>query len=309
VLLVLLALPVNVALGGPRAWYGALGLKRLLELPVVLLRDVERRLNREQRSPAERAARGYVLALTVIVVALGAGACFDWLLLGLPFFECAVLAMALPARAGWDLAFGIRKALYKGNIEQARRELIGTPWRHHARLDEYGLGRAAVEHVSVTFGEKIVSPACWYLLLGLPGLFMVKAVTFLQERLPASSPSAQVFSRGAQMAHGFLHVLPSRLAGLLWLAASLFMAGPAGMRRAAARIAPALFTDDSQKLCLVGASAVLNLSLGGPLSLYARQAWMEGGPLKAGPADIRRALHAYALLNVLLFACLGLLLF
>ena len=42
-------------------------------------------------------------------------------------------------------------------------------------LDEAGVARAAIESAAENFSDGVVAPAFWFLLLGLPGMFVYKA--------------------------------------------------------------------------------------------------------------------------------------
>src|SRR5262245_14912292 len=129
-LLVLTALLLNALAAGPRQLYAALGLTRLAQRPAALLRDIERRLNREHRSTAERQMRGQLLVAAAVAGSLLIG----WLvgaLSGKGALELIILAASLPVRPSWDCASQIRKALQSGDVPAAKQALEGTAWRYH----------------------------------------------------------------------------------------------------------------------------------------------------------------------------------
>jgi len=302
-LFALCALLLNVVLAGPRQWYGAFGLSDWFRTPATLVRDAERKLNREHRSLKEREWRGALLTSLVLAGSLIAGWFFGWLFRhGLEFAELLVLTAALPVRPTWDRVSQLRKNLYAGNLQAARQALAGTAWRHHALLDEYGLGRAGIELLAVNFSEKIVAPVFWYLLLGLPGLFASKSLALLQETLTQRG-GAEGFGKAARSVHYWLHYLPSRLAALLWLAASLFLPW-VKLRETAKQIAGGVNGAAPQIVSLLSAAAVLKLTLGGPASIYA-QRWIGSGTSRPASSDVKRALYVFALLDLLLFILLG----
>lgn len=143
----------------------------------------------------------------------------------LRFAELLVLAALMPARQGWDLAQSIRKHLQAGELAKARMELDGTPWRHHALLDEHGAARAAIELLTVQFSEKIVSPMLWYLLFGLPGLLVCAAITLLHEALaPAAAPSRALI-KPRKRRTGWCTGCRRVASALLWLVTAIFLYG------------------------------------------------------------------------------------
>ena len=67
------ALLLNAVFGGPRSWYTALGADRIAAYPVRVLRELERKLNREQRSPEDRETRGQLLVAVVLAAGIIGG--------------------------------------------------------------------------------------------------------------------------------------------------------------------------------------------------------------------------------------------
>ncbi len=269
------------------------------------LRDLERRLNREHRSPAEREGRGTLLLAAVMLGALLVGAIGAWLLQGnLKFLELGIVACLLPVRPVWDAAAKVRAALASGHIQDARQVFADSQWRHYAVMDEYALARASIETLAVKVTERIVSPVLWYVTFGLPGLLLCSSVTLLRESW--SQPLSRAdFGKAAQFASDVLHYLPSRVVMLLWLVASLFIS-PKYTQALVQELPKVLPRLSSHLLALTCAACVLRLSLGGPGSVYAHGAWVGGGTHKALPADIRRMQHGFALLCLFVFVALGL---
>ena len=301
-LLILYALLLNAALAGPRQFYAALGFSQFMRLPGSFIRDIERKLNREHRSLEERKLRGTVLTIAIIIVSLVAGWIGGAIFHHFQWMELFIVTAALPVRSIWDRAAQMRRALSLGDLAKARQALEGTPWRHHALLDESGLARAAIETLSVHFSEKIIAPILGYALLGLPGLFLVKSVTLLEEML-AQPGYAEGFHQAPQLAHTIIHYVPSRLAAILWLAASIFL--PSGKWGLSAKeIGDGMAQEPPHIMSLLAAASTLRVTLGGPASVYANKRWIGSGA-RATPGDIRRALYLFALLHLLLFILLG----
>lgn len=301
-LLVLFALLLNAVAGGPRRFYARLGISGLAALPAQGLRLLERKLNRERRSPKDRELRGWFVLAAAAFVTLIAGVVGSWLFQAdLRFIELLLAALLLPVRPVRDRAAEIRDALAAGDIEAARRSLSGTVWKHHARLDAHAVARAGIEITAVEFSEKIVAPALAYLLVGLPGLLLVACVGLARD----TWSNAGEFGHGARQVHDILHYLPSRLAAALWLLAPVFFP-TVRTRDAAIFVGNRLVDDAPRRLNLRVAAAVAKTSLGGPASPYAQQ-WFEAGPLKTLPADLRRAMAAYIFANVFLFVLIGIL--
>lgn len=305
-LLILSALLLNAVLGGPSRVYSILGLARLARLPAQGIREIERRLNREHRTVKERVIRGWVFALFVIFACIAFGMLIDWILQDeWQFVEILLLAALLPARSTWKCASAVAGGLRRGSLNEARRALAGTVWRHHARLDEHGVARAAIETLAVHFSDKMVGPALFYLLFGLPGLFVSKSIYLMQETLVRPTQNEEAFAHASQQLHFFLHYIPARIAAMLWLCAAIFLPY-ANMKEATEQVVNGMFGERPQDVAVLSAAAVLRVSLGGPGSVYVHEGWVGAGSARASQADIRRAQRAFILLHVLLFCFIGL---
>lgn len=299
--LALCALLVNAMLAG-RRWYMPPVVVRLYLLPSQVLRELERKLNREHRGEKELQFRGFILVIAGILVGILGGVVLHWVFSqNLHFLEIAMLALLLPVRQSWDVTAQIKRSF--GNLQAMRAGLADTPWRHHALLDEHGVARAGIEFLAVQFAEKILSPVLWYLCFGLPGFFICKIVTLMQETLP-SNP----FGKGARLAHDALHYLPARLAALLWIMAAWFLPS-ANIQTVASRVWKGFSRPQAHALILLTAASALRLSLGGPTSIYTGGQWLGEGTARATVPDLRRAQYLFVLLLIFLFLFLGFLLF
>lgn len=305
--LILSALLLNVAFGGPRWVYAPLGLDRVANLPARLIGKAQRKLDREHRSLREREARGSIFVAVVFLLCVVAGAFLGWVFsFNLQLVEMVLLAGLLPVRSSWDRARMVQKALAHNDLLAARHALENTPWRHSALLDASGMARAAIELVAVQFSTKILSSCLWFCLCGLPGLFFIRALYLIVETVNQPVNGAQGFGKLARQVHYALDYLPSRLNACLWVAAAYFIT-TANPREATRQImVEAKFTPDSQSFILMVAAHVLKLSLGGPMSAYGDKRWWGHGTPRAQEADISRALYLFALLNLFLFIGFGL---
>lgn len=302
-LYVLLALLLNAVAFDARGPYGWLKLDRVARIPAKLIRGIERRLNRRQRDAATRKRRGVLLLVSVLMAAWGLAALLAF---AGHAGEFIALTLLLPVRPVWDKARAIKRALAAEETAKARLMLRGSVWRHYALLDAPALARAAIEILAVGFAEKILAPCFWYLLLGLPGLFLAKAIYLLEEQLCQPEPADNAFGAWARTLHYGVAYLPSRIASLLWLTAMMFLQGCRPIV-ALRQIASGIVTRTPEAVDVAAAASALNLSLGGPTSVYTRGKWLGSGSAKALPDDIGRAMYLYVLVHGLLVLGVGLL--
>ena len=170
------------------------------------------------------------------------------------------------------------------------------------RLDAYGVARAAIESLAENFGDGVVAPVFWYLLLGLPGLFAYKMVNTLDSMIGHKTPHYLRFGSAAARFDDLVNLLPARISGLLIAAAALFAEKGRPGR------ALAIMLRDARKHRSPNAgwpeaamAGALGLALAGPRH-YPEGAvvdpWVGDGTARAATSDIARALGLYK------FACL-----
>ena len=315
--LLLCALLLNVAFCGPKRVYARLPFLRFLEISASLVRAAERKLNRDNRSVSEREIRGAALVVFVIVCSVLLGWIGEKLFSNnLGFIKIVLLATLLPVRQTWDIAAEIHRGLKAGNVGQARMALSGTACRQFMILDDSGVARAAIEMLAVNFSEKILAPAFWFLLFGLPGLFVSKTNYLMVENLTHATvlqenPSllrkicSYGFNSPVLVMNFMLHYVPSRIAAFLWPAAAMFLPSGNGIAVAKTIVAGEIDIGSPRYVSVLAAASSLSLSLGGPSSSYTDKAWIGAGAPKATPANVRKAMFLFALLHLFVFILLG----
>ena len=297
--LVLSALVLNALLGGPRQLYVLSGLSQLGGVPAGLVRHLQRKLDREHRSLAEREMRGTVLVALAFVASVLGG----WLVqaLGLPFLDLLLVAVLLPVRPLWDRARQLQRRLKAGDLPGARDVLEGTVWRTYPMLDSFGVARAGIELLAVQFADKVFAPLLWYLVLGLPGLFLSRCLSLLVESVQGRADSG--FGKTARQLRELMHYVPVRMAALLWLGAAAFL--PAARGAQGFTVAQLLAMPDNTGVSLLAVGQKLGLALGGPMSPYG-PGWWGVGNAHPTAAELAQALFLFLLVHAFLFVMLGL---
>lgn len=246
--------------------------------------------------PPERQRRkGIGLLVLVAGSCLALGAAAQWLLLALPFGELwlALVASTLLAQRSLvqhvqDVALGLRRGLREGRLYVAR--IVG---RDPDRLDQAGVGRAAIESLAENLSDGVVAPAFWFLIAGLPGLLAYKAVNTLDSMVGHKSERYLHFGWASARLDDLVNLVPARLTALLILAARHRLdltALQEGWRKTVAD-APHHKSPNAGWPEAAMAHA-LGLRLAGPRVYGGRQledAWMGNGRAAVGPDDIERA--------------------
>lgn len=225
-LILFLALLLDVV-AGEMPW-----LYRWIPHPVVaigrMISVLDRRLNRPQRSQADRRARGvFVLvglcllmgSLGVIIQAFAAKVPFGWV----P--ELILLASLVAQRSLYDHVKAVATGLAQDGLGGGRRAVSMIVGRDPDQLDSAGVSRAAIESCAENFSDGIVAPIFWYVVAGLPGIMVYKTVNTLDSMIGHKKPHYLAFGWASARFDDLLNLIPARLSGVLLSAASLFVPG------------------------------------------------------------------------------------
>ncbi|WP_343699080.1 adenosylcobinamide-phosphate synthase CbiB [Caulobacter sp.] len=209
--LVLAAAALEAAFDYPDA------LHRRVPHPVVwigtLISTLEARLNRPDFSEALRRVLG-VLTLLIIV---GVSGLAGWLItkFGGPWAVVIVGVVGLAQRSLYDHVRAVAKPLRAGDLQSARTAVGMIVGRDTARLDESGVAAAAIESLAESFCDGVVAPIFWFVVAGLPGLFVYKAVNTADSLIGHREPRWRRFGWASARFDDLLNLIPARLAGVL----------------------------------------------------------------------------------------------
>jgi len=291
----LAALALDAAVGDP-PW-----LWRRLPHPVVLIGAVigalDRTLNRDSLGFALRRWLGVLATALLVAGALLLGWLLQHLCGRLPLgwlLEVVLVAVFLAQRSLWDHVAAVHRAFAAGGLPAARQAVSRIVGRDPQSLDRAGVTRAAIESLAENFSDGVVAPALWYLIGGLPGLLLYKAVNTADSMIGHRTPRHRAFGWASARLDDLLNLPASRLSALL-----LLLAAGRRWRAAAAAVAADAPRHRSPnagwpEAAMAGA---LGLALAGPRRYGASvvgDGWMNArGTPFAGPDDIGRALALY----------------
>jgi len=299
-LLALLALAIEAAIGYPHALFARIG------HPVTwigaLLAALDQRLNREDWSGARRRAAGALTLAMLIATGLAVGVSLQETL---PTLALAILASSLFAQRSLHAHVTEVAGALEISLEEGRRAVAKIVGRDVSLLDESGVARAAIESLAENFSDGVVAPALWMALFGLPGALAYKAVNTADSMIGHRTPRFEAFGWASARLDDLLNMPASRLA-----AALIALAAGGGGRAAAATA-----LRDAKKHASPNAgwpeaamAGALGLRLGGPRaygSVSVDGACLGAGRREAGPKDISRALAVYRRAAILLWLAIA----
>jgi len=214
--LMLGALLLDLCLGDPRGWpHPVIWVGRLISRLEAWLRDELKHLQ----------AAGVVLVLLVLAIS-GFAALFA---LELAASLGGWLAGLVTLWVGWNcLALRslhresalVIEALERGDLNDARQALSMIVGRETAQLNDEGVLKACLETVAENASDGVVAPL-FYLALGGPILgLLYKAVNTLDSMVGYKNDKYREFGWAAARLDDLLNFIPSRLTGLLMVAAA-----------------------------------------------------------------------------------------
>ena len=211
------------ALFGDPAW---------LPHPVVFMGKAIARLEGFLRPRLPQTPRGEVLGGAIVAFCLpvgtllftgavcrGAARLHPLLGLAVQMFWCA---QALAARGLMQESTNVYKELVKPDLPAARRAVSRIVGRDTAALTAEGVTKAAVETVAENASDGVIAPLFYMLLGGAPLALTYKAINTMDSMLGYKNERYLYFGRVPAKLDDAANYLPSRLAGLLWVAAAAF---------------------------------------------------------------------------------------
>ena len=293
------------------ALLGALpGIRSLLGLPLDSVRNLTRwfdgRLNRKNRGPGARRMRGLFVAFVVIGLAWALGAALEFgarqLAHGWIVEALSVLAL-LHLRECLYRMRQVARCVAEGDNETARGTVAPLVRYESGSLDEFAVSRAAIEGGAARFAERLVGCIFWYLLLGLPGLFIYRANGAVADVIGRPSSRHAAFGFVPARLDDVLSLVPALLSGLLLILSALFVpkTAPAGAMGTWCRD----LADRGMKAGYRGEGAMagaLGVALGGPRTFDGAAIpgkWIGDGRARAIVTDIDSALFLIAVASLL----------
>ena len=294
--IVLAAAGVEAVVGYPDA------LHRRFPHPVVwigaLIERLEQMLNQVAFGEPLRRLFGVFTLITIVVASALAGLLITRY--GGPWAVIAVGWLGLAQRNLWDHLQVVAKPLAVGDLDAARAAVGMIVGRDVARLGEGEIAAAAIESLAESFCDGVVAPLFWFVVGGLPGLFVYKAVNTADSMIGHREPRWRSFGWASARCDDLLNLIPARLAGVL-----VALAGRGGwkvmLRDAGKHASPNAGWSEA---AMAGA---LGVRLGGPAwydgALSKRPVLGEGRAPEA--TDVARALKVYLVACAILWLMLA----
>ena len=289
---------------------GLPGFRQVLSFPrtisIFLAHRVGRRLNRQNRSTRSRRMRGALLVFVLVPLSAIFGlhaAEFCRSLADGWIVETVLVAMCVGLQRPLMNAGALRYALARKSLERARDTLGRVVDYETDNIDEHGLARGSVEIFAVWLCDGLVGPVFWYVIAGLPGVFVYCVTTALADALFHPTEKHAAFGGVAGALDLLVNLILAPVTAMLIVAGTLFaptarpIAAIRGLYGGAASGQPP--RAGWPQGAVVGA---IGLSLSGPRRHYGAVApgvWIGDGRARANSTDIARTMWLYMIAGFL----------
>lgn len=280
--LLAVAMVADAVLGEPAAVWN-----RLPHPAVLMGRLIERLDNWLNHGPARR-IKG-VAAATILVAggaALGLGL---HLLPDAGLIEAGVVAVLLAQRSLVDHVRAVADGL-RVSVAEGRARVAMIAGRDTKAMTEPDIARAAIESAAENLSDGVIAPIFWYLIAGLPGLIVYKAVNTADSMIGHRTPRYQAFGWAAARLDDVLNLIPARLTAILIAVSHGHFDSKPILRDGPLHRSPNAGWPEAAM------AVVLNVALSGPRSYHGERrdfpwVWPEGRR-DPGPREIEAACRA-----------------
>ena len=172
----------------------------------------DRRWNRRVgMTGRQRRMRGGIAMSLLTLAAAGLGVMLSW---GGALVAAIILAVMLAAQSLDEHIRAVADALDDG-VEPARRAVGMVVGRDTRDLNEAEIARATIETGAENLSDGVIAPALWFLLAGLPWLFVYKLVNTADSMIGYRNARYLAFGCVAARLDDLLNIVPARLTALL----------------------------------------------------------------------------------------------
>lgn len=168
---------------------------------------LDRRLNVGGYRRQKGAFATAILAGGALALGYGLG------LLG-PLVEIFAAAVLLAQRSLVQHVEAVAVALRR-SVEDGRLVVARIVSRDSRDMTREQVARAAIESAAENLSDGVVAPAFWFLVAGLPGLLIYKAINTADSMIGYRNARYEAFGWAAARSDDILNLVPARLTGLL----------------------------------------------------------------------------------------------
>jgi len=142
------------------------------------------------------------------------------------FMVYSCLALHDLVRHSW----AVEAAARRNDLDAARAFISKLVGRDTDRMDIAACRRAAIESLSENLTDGFVSPLCWYVVAGLPGIVLFKVVSTMDSMVGYKTPRYLKFGWCGARLDDLMNFVPARITWFLLTLFSFVLPGCSGRK-------------------------------------------------------------------------------
>ncbi len=166
-----------------------------------------------------RRVMGVFMILVLVCVAGLIGAVISALPFG-PVFSALIAAMLLAQRSLCEHVAAVGNAL-RLSLGDGRSAVAMIVGRDVSKMDEAAVARSAIESGAENLSDGVIAPAFWFLIAGLPGILIYKAINTADSMVGYRTERYEEFGWASARLDDLVNWIPARLTALLIMASHL----------------------------------------------------------------------------------------
>ncbi|SLN74249.1 adenosylcobinamide-phosphate synthase CbiB [Ruegeria meonggei] len=208
--LLVCAMCLDAALGEPN-W-----LWSRVRHPAVLMGNIIGWLDTRLNQRSQRRLKGIAVVLLMVcgAVVLGRGLA----MLG-PVVELVLCAILLAQKSLVSHVRAVGDGL-RASLEDGRAKVAMIVSRDTTDMTEAQVARSAIESAAENLSDGVIAPAFWFLIAGLPGLLVYKAINTADSMIGYRTEKYHAFGWAAARLDDLLNLIPARLTYVMIVALS-----------------------------------------------------------------------------------------
>lgn len=208
--LLVCAMCLDAALGEPN-W-----LWSRVRHPAVLMGNVIGWLDTRLNRGSQRRLKGIAVVLLMVCGALVLGR--GLAMLG-PVVELVLCAILLAQKSLVSHVRAVGDGL-RASLDEGRAKVAMIVSRDTTDMTEAQVARSAIESAAENLSDGVIAPAFWFLIAGLPGLLVYKAINTADSMIGYRTEEYHAFGWAAARLDDLLNLIPARLTYVMIVALS-----------------------------------------------------------------------------------------
>jgi len=203
----ILAILLDALLGEPR-W-----LWSRLPHPAVVIGNIISKLSKLMNHAPQQTRKGVLLVLILAIGGGITGILITWL--G-PIADAVTVAILLAHKSLVEHVSNVAQSL-RMSLLSGQRSVAMIVGRDTADMNTEQVSRAAIESMAENFSDGFVAPVFWFLVAGLPGIIIYKAINTSDSMIGYKNRTFKDFGWATARVDDVLNWIPARLSALcIW---------------------------------------------------------------------------------------------